>query len=688
MATNNPVIDAYNNRPDVQAMIKTKKGDVFTAGTEANTALNDWWNTAGQKETASSAYNPTPIDTKTINSNSLVSEPALKTLTPDDGMDYYNKVFNDQIAGYGDTQAQVEQNATDTKQTVGDINSLSDMLLGKTADTQAANETAGVNSERANNTNLTNQLNDTTAQINALARQAQAIPIQIQQQGEKRIMTDAGAAPLTASALRENALKALALGQQSDILNASLTNSTNKLADAKDKAQQIVDLKYKPIEDEITNLKNQLELNKEYITDPAEKKLADQQSAILDERTRLLTEKKDKEKEEAQQKIETTKSINQIALEAARNGASKDIIRAINESTDVAGAVAAAGNSLVSPNTQIVTLQDGNTVIVDTRTGNVIKNYGGAKPNTKVIENADGTFTTINTDTGNIVNITGGQGTVIIPQNTLAGKNNNPGNLRFVGQQGATQGVGGFARFETPEAGYQALIGQIQLDASRGLTVSQFVNKYAPPSENNTGLYITQFNNALGSNSSTLLSSLDVNRVAEFMAKKESGTVVKASNTSNVSSSEEGSISSYQVERARRTVQSVDNLLGKVSVFTTGYGSLLSGIPTTDARNFKAELETLKSNIAFSELTAMREASKTGGALGQVSDREGKLLESALGALDTGQSPENFKKNLQQIKDSINNWISASQSSSYNGIYLPGSVSTGGNIFNGISLPN
>ena len=54
---------------------------------------------------------------------------------------------------------------------------------------------------------------------------------------------------------------------------------------------------------------------------------------------------------------------------------------------------------------------------------------------------------------------------------SLAQKNNNPGNLRFAGQEGASEGAGGFARFETPEAGYKALQRQIELDKVRGMTV-------------------------------------------------------------------------------------------------------------------------------------------------------------------------------------------------------------------------
>lgn len=121
--------------------------------------------------------------------------------------------------------------------------------------------------------------------------------------------------------------------------------------------------------------------------------------------------------------------------------------------------------------------------------------------------------------------------------------------------------------------------------------------------------------------------------------------------------------SQYQIQTNQKILQSVDELLPLVSGQTTGLGGKSTyRIPGTAAYNFNAQLETLKSNIAFGALTAMREASKSGGALGQVSDREGKLLESSLAALDIGQSPEEFKKQLQKVKDSIQRWNNAAGS--------------------------
>ena len=75
---------------------------------------------------------------------------------------------------------------------------------------------------------------------------------------------------------------------------------------------------------------------------------------------------------------------------------------------------------------------------------------------------------------------------------------NNPGNLRYNGQYGATKGANGFAVFATPELGWMALERQIALDASRGHTLSSFLAKYAPASENDTGTYIANVSSWTG----------------------------------------------------------------------------------------------------------------------------------------------------------------------------------------------
>lgn len=123
-------------------------------------------------------------------------------------------------------------------------------------------------------------------------------------------------------------------------------------------------------------------------------------------------------------------------------------------------------------------------------------------------------------------------------------------------------------------------------------------------------------------------------------------------------------VSPYQEERAFRTVQSVDELGIKArnapGIFGRTAALPLPGFLRSDAyRNFKTELDTLKANISFGELQAMREASKTGGALGNVANQELELLQATLGGLNMNQSAENFQKQLSKVKTSINRWNQA-----------------------------
>jgi hypothetical protein len=69
---------------------------------------------------------------------------------------------------------------------------------------------------------------------------------------------------------------------------------------------------------------------------------------------------------------------------------------------------------------------------------------------------------------------------------SVSQQNNNPGNLMYAGQPGAIgQSSSGFAIFDSVSDGYQALLNQIALDASRGETILEFANKYAPAQDGN-----------------------------------------------------------------------------------------------------------------------------------------------------------------------------------------------------------
>jgi hypothetical protein len=83
----------------------------------------------------------------------------------------------------------------------------------------------------------------------------------------------------------------------------------------------------------------------------------------------------------------------------------------------------------------------------------------------------------------------------------------------------------------------------------------------------------------------------------------------------------------------------------------TGLVGALPNVPGFPGADAQAKLETLKSQVGFSVLQAMRDASKTGGALGQVSDFENRTLQNNLAELQNAQSLPQFKAALQKIID-------------------------------------
>jgi hypothetical protein len=78
---------------------------------------------------------------------------------------------------------------------------------------------------------------------------------------------------------------------------------------------------------------------------------------------------------------------------------------------------------------------------------------------------------------------------------------------------------------------------------------------------------------------------------------------------------------------------------------------MLSKIPGTAATDVGALVNTIKANIGFDKLQAMRDASPTGGALGQVSNQEIDFLQSTLNNLNQRQSQEQFNKQLQILEN-------------------------------------
>jgi hypothetical protein len=95
-----------------------------------------------------------------------------------------------------------------------------------------------------------------------------------------------------------------------------------------------------------------------------------------------------------------------------------------------------------------------------------------------------------------------------------------------------------------------------------------------------------------------------------------------------------------------------------VSGPTTGLvGKGASFIPGTDAYNLNQRLLTIKANLGFDRLQQMRDASPTGGALGQVAVQELQALQATIGSLELGQDKKELTNNLNKIEHHYSNWI-------------------------------
>lgn len=92
-------------------------------------------------------------------------------------------------------------------------------------------------------------------------------------------------------------------------------------------------------------------------------------------------------------------------------------------------------------------------------------------------------------------------------------------------------------------------------------------------------------------------------------------------------------------------------LIEKSPLTTTGtVGPWLATIGGTPANDVRALVDTVKANAGFAELQKMRDNSPTGGALGQVSEREIAYLQSTIGNLEQSQTAEQFVYNLRRVK--------------------------------------
>ena len=96
----------------------------------------------------------------------------------------------------------------------------------------------------------------------------------------------------------------------------------------------------------------------------------------------------------------------------------------------------------------------------------------------------------------------------------------------------------------------------------------------------------------------------------------------------------------------------VEDVKKRTSNWTTGYGNtLLAHVPLSAAKDYAADLETLKSKLGADVLAEMKSQSKTGATgLGALNMAELKMVQTKIANIDPSQSPTQIQKNLNEIE--------------------------------------
>lgn len=82
---------------------------------------------------------------------------------------------------------------------------------------------------------------------------------------------------------------------------------------------------------------------------------------------------------------------------------------------------------------------------------------------------------------------------------------------------------------------------------------------------------------------------------------------------------------------------------------STGITGRFPTVPGSDSANWQADLATLKSQLGLRGIQELRDASKTGGAVGNATEKEWDMLANAYVALSQSQSAPEFKENLSTL---------------------------------------
>lgn len=268
-----------------------------------------------------------PVIPSTISSRQLASTPNANFQAPQPP-DFYP------VAGIKPPELQATAPEQKANGLSADMQKLNDFIAGKAADTNALYKQQGFNTTTDANGNIVGDPGtaDLTAKLTALQNEAQAIPLQLQQDATGRGITAGGLAPVQTAALRNNSIQALGVSSLIAAKNGQLTTAEHYVNAA-------LTQKYGPAEAALKAKAANLDLilkSPDYSL--ADKNRAQAQQSTLAQQAAQL-EKSKQDTKDAQTAV--------VSIIGSNPGITTDVMQQLQQATDpIAVAEIAAKNGL------------------------------------------------------------------------------------------------------------------------------------------------------------------------------------------------------------------------------------------------------------------------------------------------------------------------------------------------------
>jgi hypothetical protein len=328
-----------------------------------------------------------------------------------------------------------------------------------------------------------------------------------------------------------------------------------------------------------------------------------------------------------------------------------------------------------------------------------------ANPAGRLVQDDQGNYILVNTRSAGSTPVMAGGGEIPAGRGGASALTTNPGALKdgaFARSQPGYAGArGAFATFDTPEAGVRAQENLLRSAyVGKGFnTIDKIVNRYAPPGPENSGASVSNYKSYIaqrtGLDVNAPISPAQVPAVAAAMREFETGQrpgaapaagagqlkgPVKGEGTATASAQAynamEATTAKYDgtIERAKRLLNNpaLDTIIGNVQ---GNIPEMALSLYSQEAANALSDYNELLAVAGFQELQAMRDASPTGGALGQVSDSENKLLQQSAFASSRTQDETKFRQSLRnyikRLEDSKRR-VEGAYERTFGGRFAPG----------------